>query len=235
MPPSDRQSRPSRPRWPSTTSRSAAQRAWRAKNASQVSAHYRLSMFWKALLGGVVAIAAAITSISAALYIVLPDYAPREKLGAQVDRISVAQGVPYDVFKLGQGYDEESYQLDDPKQDGLQVLVHATVSGYKSNLYSVRVDLYDAETYLRISPEIVSGTLASECEARSPSAQEDSVAFRCWLVAPPEGTKYIVRAELHDAGPTAFLGFDKPNAPTVLLDFIDSQPFASLGVNVYDD
>jgi hypothetical protein len=229
---SDKPPRPLPRRWPAITSRSDARRTSRVNSTRKGSTYSSVGNFGKAILGTIVAIAGAIASISTALYIVAPQYAPREKLGAELDRISIAQGVPYEVFDRWAGFGEESLPNKNSTEDGLEVLIHAKVSGFENRSYSVRVDLYDAGTNARISPAITSGTLASACDSSSPSAKEDSVAFRCWLVAPPKGTQYFVRAELHDLGQTIFLDFAGPDAPTKLLDFIDSQSFESLGVNV---
>jgi hypothetical protein len=232
---SDKPLRPLPRRWPAATSRSDARRTSRGNSTRNTSTYSSVGTFGKALLGTIVAMATAITSISAALYIVAPQYAPREKLGAELDRISIAQGVPYEFFNRGAGVGGGSPPIEDPTQDGLEVLMHARLSGFENRTYSVRIDIYDAETNARIGPVAKSETLASECDSSSPGAREDSVAFRCWLVAPPKGIQYFIRAELHDLGQTAFLDFAGPDAPTTLLDFIDSKSFESLGVNVYGD
>jgi hypothetical protein len=178
----------------------------------------------KALFAAVVALAGAVTAIAAALYIVAPELKPREKLGAELDRIAVAQGVSYDQYLSDQGREPQPGESV-PTEPGVAVLVHAKLFGFEDRSYAVTVVAYDAETLTAIHPK-QEGEFESTCEGESPKADEDAVAWRCWMIAPPVGAKYFVRAELYDHGPIKDL---KPGTVDSgdLLDFLDSPEVAS--------
>ncbi|MEU0315122.1 hypothetical protein [Nocardioides sp. NPDC006273] len=150
----------------------------------------------KAALGSVVALAGATAAISTALYIVLPKLEPRDKLGAELTHLAVAQNVGYREYEYQTGFPVDKERWGD---FGVMVWVHANLAGYEDRKYSVRVRAYDAKSLEVIEPTDIHVTFAT-CEMRSPDAREDGVAWRCWLTMPPPGIEYFVRAELVDNG-----------------------------------
>ncbi|MBF4461023.1 MULTISPECIES: hypothetical protein [unclassified Rathayibacter] len=190
----------------------------------------RVRTIGKALLGAVVALAGAITAVAAALFIVAPQLAPREKLGAELDRIAIAQGVHYGEYEGVQGIvpaaDEEK---SNPPERGLVVIVHAKLYGFEDRSYSLAVTAYDATTHIRVPLPMTEGDFSATCDNKSPAADEDGVAWRCWLIAPPRGVEYFLRAELLDSGPTQELKPGPVKGSRELLDFIDSEVLTSAG------
>ncbi|MGN7187710.1 hypothetical protein [Microbacterium enclense] len=187
-------------------------------------------MFAKTLFAGMVALAAAVSAIAAALFIVAPQLGPRDKLGAEIDRVAVSQGVDYFTST---GRDPFSRTTEDPAFPamGVEVLVHAKLSGYEDRSYSVRVTALDAETYkaVDLSPVIgADGGVVSTCDDRSPKADEDGVAWRCWHVTPPRDVRYLLRVELMDNGRTDELR-EGPLESQQLMDFRDSETVTSIG------
>jgi hypothetical protein len=158
------------------------------------------------------------------VYLVAPQLKAREKLGASLDRVSLAQNVPYAQYKAGLG--ESGSSEREPGGDRVAVSVHASLIGFRNRSYSVSVSLYDAETRVQMftgEKEPFSAT----CEDKSPKANEDGVTWRCWIVAPPPGTKYFVRAELFDNGLTRNL-HPGPVSSLDLLDFLDSAAITAV-------
>jgi len=201
----------------------------------------RLGTFSKALLAGAVALAAAISAIAAALYIVAPQLSPREKLGAEIDRVAVSQGVDYSTYKTEQRWNGHASRSpeepDDPTEMGVVVLVHAKLSGYEDRSYSLRVTAFDAETHKAFPPPSAPsspdepGKVMGTCDGKSPKADEDGVAWRCWLISPPRDAEYFLRIELMDNGPTIEL-VEGPVESTELMDFRDSETLTSLGTAI---
>lgn len=179
----------------------------------------------KALLGGAVALAGAITAIAAALYIVAPQLAPRAKLGAELNRVAVEQAVDYEAYREQL---KNAPNVEPSSQNGVAVLVRAGLTGFEDRSYSVEVDAYNADNSIRIYPDESSNGFSSTCEAKSPKAREDSVAWICWLVAPPEGTKFFVRAQLYEYGSTEDFGEGNTEQRRELLDFYDSAEMVSV-------
>jgi hypothetical protein len=155
--------------------------------------------------------------------------APREKLGAELDRVGVEQGVSfaeYLALVAGEYPDDEAPSPGDFAGNGIAVLVHAKLTGFEDRSYSVHVFTYDAESSIRIYPDEQPGLLLRVCDYKSPQAREDSVAWICWMAAPPEGVEFFVRAHLYEVGPSLI----KPGGPAVdseFLDFIDSPAMVS--------
>lgn len=195
----------------------------------------QLGSFIKAVFAGVVALAAAVSAIAAALYIVAPQLGPREKLGAEIDRIAIAQGVDYVEYTVAE--QENGAPLDDapripdrpnPTELGIVVLVHAKLSGFEDRSYSVRISAFDAATHKTFPSPPVDGKVVGSCDDQSPEADEDGIVWRCWLISPPRDAKYFVRVELMDYGPTKELRAG-PIASMELIDFRDSETLVSLG------
>lgn len=180
---------------------------------------FSVGTFIKGAVAFVAMLATMITAVAASLYIVAPELRPREKLGASLDRLAVTQAVPYYQYAAEQG--QEDIEEPIPDAPGITVLVHATLIGYQDRSYSMNVRLLDAETLqpLHIGMD---QPFTSTCENKSPRADEDGVSWRCWTVSPPASSKYIVRAELFDAGPSKNLLPGPIRGYRELLDFYES-------------
>lgn len=192
------------------------------------SASKRASTFITGAIGFTSALAGATTAIIAALYLVAPQLAPREKLGAELDRVSIAQGVHFDSFKAETSPGSKP-AVDDPPENGVVGLVHANLSGFKDRSYGINVTAYASGSNGPVAMKKSEGGFNASCDSRSPRADEDGVAWRCWMVAPPRGVKYFVRAELSDSGLTRDLRSGPVTRSWALLDFLDSAEFTSLG------
>ena len=148
------------------------------------------------LFKGVVATAGAVSVVAAALYILFPGAIPRQKLGAELDRVVVQQGVSLSRYNAEMGRTATKDEVDTP---GIVVLVHAKLLGFEDRGYVANVFALDAETHQDLFPP--NDVPAAICGIKSPEADEDAVAWRCWLIAPPSGKKFMVRVELTDLGP----------------------------------
>ena len=118
---------------------------------------------------------------------------------------------------------------DDPPYStpGLLTLIHVQLSGFQSRLYSAEVAILDAETHREITVDELSQP-GGICGNMTPAADEDAFALRCWSPRPRVPRKYILRAELYDAGPAK--RYEKGYAPVTdqkLLDFQESEEFMS--------
>lgn len=184
--------------------------------------------FAKGVFGSIVALAGATAAISTALFIVIPQLEPREKLGAELTRVALSQNVDYVSYQSATSPtgDVPDVRETDPVKPGVMVWVHANISGYKDRSYVVHVTPYDAQTLEELRPSGPttpnSSTTTATCDYKSPAAQEDGVVWRCWLVMPDAGTKYFVRAELFDRGPTSALK-EGPITYSNMLDFRDTS------------
>lgn len=183
----------------------------------------------RGLLRGTLTLAASITAISAALYIVAPQFAPRDSLGAELDRVGIAQGIDYGGYQRQQ-YEEIDPAATVPRESGIVVTVHAKLSAFQDRSYTLNLTPYEAKTNIPIPPQDSLSSFVSTCENKSPKAQEDNIAWRCWLIAPPEGLEYFIRVELLDGGPTKDIK-SGPVGHQDFLDFIDSDVFISPGID----
>ncbi|MBG6185203.1 hypothetical protein IWX65_003182, partial [Arthrobacter sp. CAN_A214] len=112
---------------------------------------------------------------------------------------------------------DEPVKLD-PQMPGIEVLVRAQLMAYQDRSYSVRLELHEAETMRRL--DTVAGDYYATCPLLSPTANEETATWKCWITAPPPGTKYFARAILSDDGLTKDLG-KEGNGREVILDFLD--------------
>lgn len=154
--------------------------------------------------GFILALAGIVTAVVTAVHLVAPELRPKEQLGATVEKIAITQDAAYvdDGVKL------------DPQMPGIEVLVRAQLMAYQDRSYSVRLELHEAETMRRLD------AVYSTCPLLSPTANEETATWKCWITAPPPGTEYFARAILSDDGLTEDLGKDG-NGREVILDFLD--------------
>lgn len=183
----------------------------------------RFSKATTALLTFTGLVATTIASVSAAMLIVAPQLKPREKLGAELDKITIQLGMPYYSYKSEIG-DTSTVDDSGDAREGAYVLVHANILGFKERSYSMDVSLIDARTHKRLlPPKIVTSQTTSTCNNNSPSADEDGLVWQCWIVAPSPGTSFLVRARLYDSGRTSEIK-PGPVGHRPVLDFIESKP-----------
>ncbi|MDZ4351783.1 MAG: hypothetical protein U1B81_04070 [Arthrobacter sp.] len=168
-------------------------------------------------LGTVVSLVAALVG---ATYLIAPELKPRDKLGATLDRIGIEQSVEHASYEEKKRRDDTSSPEKETSPRGIEVLVHASLNGFSDRFYSLRIRLLESESLKEI------GLDRSSCEVRSPKANEEGVAWRCWASSPPPGTPYIVRAEIFDDG--QYVGPEYEERDNVLLDFLDSPAFTAL-------
>lgn len=172
------------------------------------------------LFKGVVAAAGAVSVIATAIYVLFPSAVPRDKLGAELDRVLVQQGVPLDTYNEEMGLAKDA-KAGNPM--GVVVLVHAKLLGFEDRGYTADVFAVDATTHRDLIPSR-DGTAAA-CGVKSPGANEDAVAWRCWLTAPASGQEFTVRVELSDLGPQEDLGNGRVERR--LLDFMEGPTLTS--------
>ena len=165
----------------------------------------------KTVVVSVLAIAATLlttfTGVFTAIHLVAPELRPKEQLGATVEKIAITQDAAY---------------VDDdvtisPEVSGIEVLVRAQLMAYQDRSYSMRIELHEAGTMRRLDAE--AGAYIT-CPILSPTANEETATWTCWVTSPPPGTEYFARAILSDDGPTEDLGKEQ-NGRAVTLDFLD--------------
>lgn len=170
-------------------------------------------------------VAATVASVSAAILIVYPELKPREKLGAELDKITVETSVTFGRYAREADGRYAEVAPENEMVDGLYLLVHANLLGYEERSYSVKTAILDSKTRSRVdSPKLLADNNSGRCETRSPNSEEDGLVWRCWLAAPRPGQKFIVRVELTDAGDKS----DQRAGPVgyePVLDFIESTEF----------
>lgn len=177
-----------------------------------------LSGYTKRVITWLGAVASLVAALVGATYLIAPELKPRDKLGATLDRIGIEQGVDYGSYEDKLGAPSSHGNESTPR--GIEVLVHASLYGFSDRFYSLRITLLESESLKRID------VAHSTCQLRSPKANEEGVAWRCWASSPPPGTPYIVRAEIFDDG--QYLGQKYEERDNVLLDFLDSPAFTGL-------
>lgn len=189
----------------------------------------------RAAFSGLVAMAGAVTAIAAALYIVAPQLQPREKLGADVDKIGITQAVTLEEYGRATGLNYEDHA--DATMPGIQVMVHVTLTGFEDRAYSVSTAAYDPVDLVPVEPARIKAapgssaeTLHSTCENKTPKAREAGVVWTCWLASPAPGKEFFVRAAVFDSG----LLTDQRSGPVLpddreLLDWLDSQVLTATG------
>ncbi len=150
-----------------------------------------LSRTTKWLITWLGAVASLVAALVGATYLIAPELKPRDKLGATLDRIGIEQRVDYGSYdKMSREGSPSPEKETGPHK--VEVLVHASLNGFSDRFYSVKITLLESESFKEIDVPL------SSCEVRSPKANEEGVAWRCWASSPPPGTPYIVRAEIFD-------------------------------------
>jgi hypothetical protein len=180
-----------------------------------------LSGFTKGVITWLGALVSLVVALVGATYLIAPDLKPRDKLGAALDRIGIEQGVDYRSYEAALDHDGSSAPQSEVTPRGIEILVHASLYGFSDRFYSVRITLMESNSHKEIPVDL------SSCEVRSPKANEDGVAWRCWASSPSAGTSYIVRAEIFDDGKYEGQKEDVVRG-NVLLDFLDSPEFTAL-------
>lgn len=179
------------------------------------------SRLWPAVTGSaafICSIAVAIASVYGALYLLIPSLEPREQLGTEITQIAVTHDVSYERYS-GKDYSEEN-----PRGTGIEILVGADLRAFKTRSYAMRVKLLDAKNYTEIYVGIDQPFVGS-CANKSPAAEEDSMVWKCWFLAPEAGTEYLVRAEIYDSGPLKDLKSGEADPTEEPVAFLDSKVF----------
>lgn len=194
-----------------------------SERAVSTAHRFNLGTIATAALTFVGLVAGTIVGVYTAIYLIAPDLQPKEKLGASISDISIENAVP--LYRYLRVMGETADPNEEPERPGAMVFVSATIVGFTDRSYSMSVSAIDAINHVQPEPGIESSELryVSTCETLPISANEDVVSWRCWIdgsALPPD--KYIIRAELYDAGPTKELASGELTGKQHLLHFLES-------------
>lgn len=149
-------------------------------------------------------LATNIVALYGAFYLVVPRLEPRERLGASITSIVVEQDVPFvDYAALLHAGDLEVETYD---TSGSMIFVSASIAGFTDRSYAIAIDVLEGGTNSKITGsrlrELHRGVDGpfNTCETRTIAAEEDNVAWRCWVVDDVLPQQYSIVAKLYDAG-----------------------------------
>lgn len=173
-------------------------------------------------------VATTIASVYVGVYTLLPDLKPREKLGATIDHIVVEHGVEYYEYARRMGYNNDPEAMARHAEGpGDMVFIRVSLAGFKDRSYAMGVMLIDADGRQAFPRPVQEGKASATCENLSPSANEDGISWRCWILSLSPGTKYRIRSELYDSGVAAEIKEGPIKDYRALLDFSETGVLTS--------